>query len=202
MRAASLATAFDLERIAKGLIRELGLLSTEVRRRERSIYTTQAWKELRYRVLAKSGQRCQCCGSSVRDGAELHVDHIKPRSLYPDLALDESNLQVLCSDCNMGKSNRDDTDFRPALTPDQVDQARRLRAEGLSVPAVAERLRVHATTVYRALYRTQDDAKETWLREEVVPAARELEADPSKALTGDQVREHLTARRSQKRKNH
>jgi DNA invertase Pin-like site-specific DNA recombinase len=90
----------------------------------------------------------------------------------------------------------------PALTPDQVDQVRRLRAEGLPISAVAERLRVHATTVYRALYRTQGEAVETWLREEVVPAYDEFKADPSKALTGDQVREHLTARRSQKRKNH
>ena len=41
------------------------------------------------------------------------VDHIKPRSRYPALELTLTNLQVLCNDCNMGKSNDDETDFRP-----------------------------------------------------------------------------------------
>lgn len=39
---------------------------------------------------------------------------------------------------------------------------------------------------------------ETWLREQVVPAAIELARDPSKGLTPAQVREHL-ARKRQKR---
>ena len=42
----------------------------------------------------------------------MHVDHIKPKSTHPHLALVKSNMQVLCEDCNMGKSNRDATDFR------------------------------------------------------------------------------------------
>lgn len=43
----------------------------------------------------------------------MHVDHIKPRSLFPDLALRLENLQVLCSQCNEAKSNIDTTDWRP-----------------------------------------------------------------------------------------
>lgn len=42
----------------------------------------------------------------------MHVDHIKPRSKYPHLAYDVNNLQVLCQDCNFGKSNHDETDWR------------------------------------------------------------------------------------------
>ena len=41
----------------------------------------------------------------------------------------------------------------------------------------------------------RDQAIETWLREEVVPAAIELERDLSKALTVDQVRESLAEAR-------
>ena len=48
------------------------------------------------------------CGSTER----IHVDHIKPRSKYPELELDINNLQVLCEDCNIGKSNIDETDWR------------------------------------------------------------------------------------------
>jgi 5-methylcytosine-specific restriction endonuclease McrA len=40
----------------------------------------------------------------------LHVDHIKPRSLGG--TNDPDNLQTLCRKCNIGKSNKDDTDLR------------------------------------------------------------------------------------------
>lgn len=42
----------------------------------------------------------------------MNVDHIKPRKLFPELALDPDNLQVLCHECNHGKGNWDMTDFR------------------------------------------------------------------------------------------
>lgn len=85
----------------------------ELRRMERASFcSTAVWKELRYRVLKASSGKCSLCGASASGGAVLHVDHIKPKSLFPDLALDESNLQVLCADCNIGKSNKDDTDWR------------------------------------------------------------------------------------------
>lgn len=74
---------------------------------EEDFYATQAWRELRYRILKRDGRRCACCGAHASDGISMHVDHIKPRSLYPDLALVASNLQVLCEDCNIGKQNYD-----------------------------------------------------------------------------------------------
>jgi hypothetical protein len=37
----------------------------------------------------------------------LHVDHVKPRSKYPELALDLDNLQILCAACNTRKGDRD-----------------------------------------------------------------------------------------------
>lgn len=41
----------------------------------------------------------------------------------------------------------------------------------------------------------QDQAIEAWLKEQVIPAAEALQAEPSKALTPTQVREHLAQRR-------
>jgi len=70
-----------------------------------------AWTNLRYRVLKAYGRQCQCCGAKP-PAVVLHVDHIKPRSLYPELALEFDNLQVLCHDCNKGKSNKFEDDFR------------------------------------------------------------------------------------------
>ena len=93
----------------------------ELMRLERGqFYSSAPWKELRYRVLKASDGRCALCGVSASSGAVLHVDHIKPRSLFPELALEESNMQVLCADCNIGKSNKDDTDWRDAKVESAV----------------------------------------------------------------------------------
>ena len=70
------------------------------------------WQKARYFALKDSNGSCCLCGRTVKDGVKLHVDHIKPRSLYPELTYELSNLQVLCCDCNIGKSNLDDTDWR------------------------------------------------------------------------------------------
>lgn len=41
----------------------------------------------------------------------MHVDHIRPRSKFPELALALDNLQVLRSLCNEAKSNLDMTEW-------------------------------------------------------------------------------------------
>lgn len=41
----------------------------------------------------------------------------------------------------------------------------------------------------------RDRAMEAWLREQVVPAAAALQADPGRALSVDQARGHLAAKR-------
>lgn len=71
-------------------------------------YRSPEWLDLRYRALTASRGRCELCGATN----QLHVDHIKPRSKYPRLELALSNLQVLCRECNLGKSNKDETDWR------------------------------------------------------------------------------------------
>lgn len=77
-------------------------------------YTSDEWRQLRVRVLEKFACRCMMCGRSPKDhGIVVHVDHIKPRSKFPQLSLEISNLQLLCEDCNIGKSNRYQTDWRP-----------------------------------------------------------------------------------------
>lgn len=70
------------------------------------------WKEARYKALKRLGLVCMCCGATPMTGAAMMVDHIKPRSKYPELALDPENLQVLCHECNRGKGAWDETDWR------------------------------------------------------------------------------------------
>lgn len=78
---------------------------------KKCFYSSKEWKALRYKALLKYGHQCLCCGNKPPHTI-LHVDHIKPRSKFPQFELDINNLQILCEDCNLGKSNKDFTDFR------------------------------------------------------------------------------------------
>lgn len=77
-----------------------------------NFYTSWEWTTLRMKVIKTYGRRCMCCGATPSDGAVIQVDHIKPRSLRPDLALDFDNMQVLCQVCNRGKGNWCSRDYR------------------------------------------------------------------------------------------
>ena len=75
----------------------------------RLLETDPVPNSLRYQVLKAAGGKCELCGVSAKE-AVLHVDHIQPRSKGGKNTVE--NLQCLCEQCNFGKSNRDDTDFR------------------------------------------------------------------------------------------
>lgn len=73
---------------------------------------SREWAAVRMVAIERDGGRCACCGRTAQDGVRINVDHIKPRIRYPQLALTVENLQVLCSECNQGKGNRFETDWR------------------------------------------------------------------------------------------
>lgn len=56
---------------------------------------------LRYKILKRDNFRCKYCGRGVEDGVKLNVDHIIPISKGGKT--EESNLQTLCWECNIGK---------------------------------------------------------------------------------------------------
>lgn len=82
-------------------------------------YESRPWKALRIKVLVAYGRRCMKCS---RVDGEMHVDHIKPRSRFPLLSLTFENLQVLCKDCNMEKSNLHATDYRDESVSRALDE--------------------------------------------------------------------------------
>jgi len=59
---------------------------------------------IRYKVLKKDNFKCVACGRNASDGAKLNIDHKIPYSLGGLTEL--NNLQTLCSDCNLSKSNK------------------------------------------------------------------------------------------------
>lgn len=83
-------------------------------------YKTKRWLKLRFEVLSHFGAKCMCCFSSAEDGAKIDVDHVYPRANYPQLEYEKANLQVLCSDCNIGKLNVFIKDFRAKSFKDEL----------------------------------------------------------------------------------
>jgi len=82
-------------------------------------YKSEQWIQLRYKVLSIFQAKCMCCGRTPSEhGIVINVDHIKPRSKYPELELDINNMQILCSSCNWGKGNQDATNWRSLCNND------------------------------------------------------------------------------------
>jgi hypothetical protein len=59
---------------------------------------------LRFEILHRDGFKCVLCGANAATGATLQIDHIMPFSFGGRTTKD--NLQTLCFDCNIGKSNK------------------------------------------------------------------------------------------------
>ena len=57
-------------------------------------------KDLRLTILERDNNTCQSCGYHAV-GRQMHIDHIIPVSKGGKTV--ESNLQVLCANCNMAK---------------------------------------------------------------------------------------------------
>lgn len=90
-----------------------------------AFYKSWEWRTLRMEVIKEFGRECQCCGAAPGmktasgDPVRICVDHIKPLSKFWELRLVRSNLQILCDECNQGKGNWDQTDFRKPEAPDE-----------------------------------------------------------------------------------
>ena len=57
--------------------------------------------EQKEQILKRDGYKCVICGRGVKDGVELHVDHIKPRYLGGKSTIE--NGQTLCTQHNLLK---------------------------------------------------------------------------------------------------
>lgn len=67
-----------------------------------NFYISRPWKRIVKQALKKHGRRCQKCGKTENDNTTIHVQHIKPKEDFPELAYEVDNLQVLCLDCSLG----------------------------------------------------------------------------------------------------
>ncbi|MHC4579808.1 MAG: HNH endonuclease [Planctomycetota bacterium] len=89
--------------IAETRLKEIALERQKKIDETNVFYASAQWQLLREVVITEQGRICQECERSIRDDFDLTVDHIKPKDEYPELALDKSNLQILCRSCYSAK---------------------------------------------------------------------------------------------------
>ena len=82
----------------------------ELKTKEAAEQRIKVMPAIRWRVFQRDGWKCISCGRGSQDDAILHIDHIVPRSKGGKDSIE--NYQTLCHLCNIGKSNRDNTDLR------------------------------------------------------------------------------------------
>jgi 5-methylcytosine-specific restriction endonuclease McrA len=65
-------------------------------------YNSTDWKKIRQKAFEIHINKCSFCSTTIN----LTVDHILPRSKFPEKALEVSNTQILCLSCNSSKGNK------------------------------------------------------------------------------------------------
>lgn len=74
-------------------------------------YSSPEWAKLREWVIKEEGRVCAQCRRHIKNDSDVTIDHIRPRSKYPHLALRRENLRVLCRKCNSRKKDRESLDL-------------------------------------------------------------------------------------------
>lgn len=87
-------------------------IAEKLKTRSKTFLKSIEWKKLRSEVIRQFGRKCMKCGTTPKNPKHTHVDHIKCRKHFPELALDFNNLQVLCCNCNKIKGNKHSEDYR------------------------------------------------------------------------------------------
>lgn len=95
----------------------------KIQDKEDGFYASSTWRKLRLQIIVRDGNFCQRCSAmksnliTIADTEELQVHHIKPRSEYPELELEATNLVTLCKICNLQLGTRETLDFEFEASP-------------------------------------------------------------------------------------
>ena len=94
----------------------------------------EKWRhgEIKRALAEETGAKCAYCEGLTDDVSYPHVEHIQPKSVFPELAHVWTNLTSSCERCNINKGDYY-TPERPLLNPYTDDVASHLRPVGAIV---------------------------------------------------------------------
>jgi 5-methylcytosine-specific restriction protein A len=81
----------------------------QTKEQSKAFFNSTAWKRLRQEALVRDLYACQDCG--VIQGQGLQGHHIQARDERPDLALELSNVIMLCHACHNKREFREGRRF-------------------------------------------------------------------------------------------
>lgn len=94
-------------------------------KRELEDFTEEQKKE----ILELDGYKCVICGKGIKEGIELHIDHIKPKDLGGEAIVE--NGQTLCAQHNFIKKNLKQTETGKKMYIRLYELAKKERNEEL-----------------------------------------------------------------------
>ena len=89
-------------------------------------------KEILDALIAETFGKCAYCESKMSSVSFPHVEHIKPKSLFPELVVDWKNLTLACQVCNTNKLDYYD-EIAPLLNPYEDDPLQHLTIVGPTI---------------------------------------------------------------------
>ncbi len=81
-----------------------------------SSYTT-LYNCLKVKLIEMTDNHCSFCDAIFSNDVAKEIEHFKPSSIYPDEALEWTNLYIICRNCNKIKGGNYDKYF-PLIKPD------------------------------------------------------------------------------------
>ena len=84
-------------------------------------YNSKDWRDLRDKVKARwkhLNLPCGYCGKALDWKDKPIADHIQSRKEYPELALEEHNIQMVHHHCNTQKAKWHDNSDKPTIGED------------------------------------------------------------------------------------
>ena len=71
---------------------------------------------------------CAYCEGSLNITSSAHIDHFRPRNLFPQLTYEYDNLNYSCEKCNRNKSNLWDEDY---FSPSEENPEKHIKFKGI-----------------------------------------------------------------------
>lgn len=95
----------------------------KIKGKEDNFYSSPVWRKLRLQIIVRDFKCCRRCAAmknnliTISDTEDLEVHHIKPRSKYPELELEPTNLVTICKVCNLQLGTKTTLDFEFEAKP-------------------------------------------------------------------------------------
>lgn len=86
------------------------------RKRSKNLLKKYNHPEITSALKRESHGKCIYCESKLAHISFPHIEHIKPKSKYPDLTFDYNNMGLSCQVCNHNKSDKYDLN-NPIVNP-------------------------------------------------------------------------------------